>query len=237
MKFSFLFLVCLPFCLFAETPFEQALSFYDQGDYQEALSSFRSIEGSSAALDFNVANTLMRLDRVPEALASYRRALWQNPGDPDVRANLQTALDQLAIEHPALPISRRITGFFSARQWQLSFIIGCWAFAGFGTLIRWIKPLRSTAVWVFPLVSALLAFSAFGVWASLPSQFEREAIVLGGSVVARFSPLSDATEHFSLPQGALVNSQEKTRNWLRVEVDQKKGWVLEGDLIRLSKLQ
>jgi hypothetical protein len=87
------------------------------------------------------------------------------------------------------------------------------------------------------LATALLAFSAFGVWASLPSQFGQEAIVVGDSVVARFSPLSDATEHFSLPKGTLVTTQENTRNWLRVEVDQKKGWVLEGDLIRLSKLQ
>jgi len=236
MKIFILLLSFIPFNLFPEASFTQARDHYDQGEFEEALTSFQSIEGTSAALDFNVANTLMRLNRTAEAIAYYRRAAWQQPGDPDIRANLEKAVDRVGVEYPVLPLSRRLSGFLSARQWQMCFLLTCWFLAGVGLLTRWVKPLRNLTVWIYPLLIALTVFSGFGVWASVPSQFGKEAIVKGDSVIARFSPLSDATEHFSLPEGSLVTLKENTRKWLRVQTGEQNGWVLEDEVVQLSEL-
>ncbi|WFB35336.1 hypothetical protein P3T73_14325 [Kiritimatiellota bacterium B12222] len=237
MKFlPFLFFTLFSFTLWADPAFEQGRSLYDQGEFEQALESYLQIPGFSANLDYNRANTLMRLGRTPEALAYYRRALWQKSSDPDIRANLQRASTQLEIILPPLPLYRRMAGFMTTKQWQWTLIISCWIFAGFGMLQYRIPQFKTAAAWVFPLAGLLILSSIAGTWATLPAHWTKEAIVMPEHVTARFEPLPDATEHFSIPQGTLVILGEKSRNWVRIRSGENQGWIPSDSVISLESL-
>ena len=62
-------------------------SLYHSGRYEEALQQFARLD--SAAARYNHANTLVQLQRYPEALASYREALGIEPGHRDAHYNLR----------------------------------------------------------------------------------------------------------------------------------------------------
>ncbi|MDA3872743.1 MAG: tetratricopeptide repeat protein [Kiritimatiellae bacterium] len=211
----------------AEGPFEQARALYDTGEFEQALAVYRSIPGHSAALDYNIGNTLMRLGRQPEAIAHYRRAQWLRPGDPDIQANLERAVTQTGAIVPPLPLYRRWAGILDAAHWQLAFIALCWLGAAFGLARRFSSRLHLAGAWVFPLLLVLLLLFGAGTWASRPDHFFDEGIVLGDSVTARFEPLPDATEHFSLPGGSVVTLVEQNRNWRKIRTEENSGWVPE----------
>lgn len=236
MKYGTLLICLLALPLWSATSFEAAAAAYDQGNYEKALSLYQGIDGQSAALDYNIGNTLMRLNRPAEATAYYRRALWQRPGDPDISANLERAVKRTQAVIPPLPLSVRLAGFLNPQLWQWCLIGSCWLFAGFGLLQRFIKVLRPVSAWVFPMAGLFILFSLAGVWATRPSQIMREAVIIGESAKTRFEPLPDATEHFSLPAGSVVQVGTQNRNWLRITADGKNGWLEATELLQLKDL-
>jgi Ca-activated chloride channel family protein len=68
-----------------DNPQWQASSKYRTGDYEIALETWQQLEGEDA--DYNRANTLARLGRYDDALATYQRLLEQNPAHQDARYN------------------------------------------------------------------------------------------------------------------------------------------------------
>jgi Ca-activated chloride channel family protein len=68
-----------------DNPQWQASSKYRAGDYATALETWQQLEGDDA--DYNRANTLARLGRYDDALATYQRLLEQNPAHQDARYN------------------------------------------------------------------------------------------------------------------------------------------------------
>ncbi|MDF3127712.1 tetratricopeptide repeat protein [Kiritimatiellaeota bacterium B1221] len=222
--------------VFADSPFEEAGALYDQGKFEEALTLYQSIEGQSSALDYNTGNTLMRLKQTPEAIAYYRRALWQSPSDPDIRANLNRAVAQTETVMSPLPFYRKLCGFLTAEQWQLAFITGCWIFAGLGIAGFKIQALRQASVWLFPFLSLMILTLGAGVWASMPSAYADEAIIRPDVATTRFEPLPDATEHFSIPGGSVVKITDQNRNWYKISALDEQGWIPADQVIRLTEL-
>lgn len=220
----------------SQNPFDQARDAYDNGEFPQALSFYQEIEGFSAAVDYNIGNTLMRLNRYPEAIAYYRRALWQKNGDPDIRTNLARAVAETEAVIPPLPVSLRIAGFLNTAQWQWLLIASCWLFASLGLLQRWIRLLRHISAWTLPLTGGVMLICAAGIWATRPSQWMQEAVVKETSLTTRFEPLPDATEHFSLPGGSVVHLENRSRNWYRISAADKSGWVPVDQVILLQDL-
>ncbi len=68
-----------------DNPGWQASSKYRAGDYAAALEAWQQLDGEDAT--YNRANTLARLERYEDALATYQRLLAQNPAHLDARFN------------------------------------------------------------------------------------------------------------------------------------------------------
>ena len=182
--------------------FKNANELYAKGAFSKALEVYQSMDSTSAEVFYNMGNTLMRLDRIPEAIAHYRRAQWLKPGDADLKANLNRASTIQGVPSPSLPTSRTLTGWFSPRSWQTLLLISCWLFGGCAcatTLFSRATPYR---IWILSPMAVLLLLSALGFWASHPYHFLREAIVKS-QAMTRFEPLPDATAKQSLKGGAL----------------------------------
>lgn len=231
-------LACTLFCLplFSASDFDQARDHFDRGEFEKALRVYQSIAGQSAALDYNTGNTLMRLDRPQEAVAYYRRALWQSPADAEVRANLSRALEVCGAALTPLPLWRKATGFPHPEQWQTAFILCCWVIAGLGILSLRVAALRAGLPWILPLLILLLSVLGAGVWASRPAAYAREAVIKSPKVTALFEPLPDATERFSLSGGSQVRIVKTDRNWALIELQEENGWLPLDELLFLKDL-
>ena len=68
-----------------------AATAYAKGDYQQAAACYTELlkAGESAELYYNLGNCEYRLGNITQSIIAYERALRLNPGDSDVRYNLQ----------------------------------------------------------------------------------------------------------------------------------------------------
>lgn len=221
-----------------ESLWSLAEGFYGEGEFAQALTHYESLrlqEGTSAALEYNMGNTLMRLDRVPEAIAHYRRAQWMAPYDPDIAANLDYARNVQKTPLPPLPISRRLPGRLPVPVWQVLFMCAAWL-VGLTGLFRTRSALvRQTAAWVLPAGVVVLFISAASLISLQPSALSSEAVARPATLTSRFEPLEDSTEHFSVPGGSIVQILEEVRGWTRIQVGEKTGWVQTPELILLGQ--
>lgn len=218
---------------------DRARATYDQGDFSRAADIYAQVReehGTSAALEYNLGNTHMRLGNLPEAVGHYRRAQWLDPGDPDLAANLERALELGGGRVPDLPLPRRLSGFATAAQWQTAFLALCWALALYGAALRFRPAWRGSAAWVLPLLILGLALAGAGVWASRPSPLAHEAVLRGDTITARFEPLDDATAHFTLPGASIIRFTDRTRGWLRITAEGKEGWIPQQEALLLQEL-
>src|SRR6266513_6228167 len=100
--------------------FEQANKLYEQGTFAEAAAGYEKIVAGgrvSPALYFNLGNALFKSGRIGRAIANFRLAEQLAPRDPDIRANLRFARNQ--IEGPgARPLTwwRRWTGHLTLNE-------------------------------------------------------------------------------------------------------------------------
>src|SRR5262249_37778685 len=87
--------------------FDSANRLYEQAKYSEAAAGYEKLLQSgqvSPALYFNLGNAWFKASQIGRAIVSYRRAQQMAPRDPDLRANLQFARNQ--IQGPTLAPSR-----------------------------------------------------------------------------------------------------------------------------------
>lgn len=75
-----------------EDPNWKASAAYQTGDYQTALQGF--IKDQSAEGFYNTANSLVKLNKIPEAIAAYKQALKLNKGHADAKYNLDLLKQQ-----------------------------------------------------------------------------------------------------------------------------------------------
>jgi len=207
---------------------DSAIDLFGDGEFEQAYETFLSLRQPgrfSAPLEYNLGNTALRLGRADLAVAHYRRALWLNPSDGDLRANYSAALDITGAEESPLPLTRRVSDVLPMRIWRTGWFASVWIMAGFGLLRIKYERVRAATPWVAPMLVFILLLFGWGVWASSPAPLRHEAVILGGEVTARFEPHQTATEHFALPGGSVVQVEERTRGWIRVSSGQRSGWV------------
>ena len=72
----------------------QADSAYVNNDFAGAVEMYEAIlatEGESADIYYNLGNSYYKMDNIAKAILNYERALVLNPGDGDIRFNLELA--------------------------------------------------------------------------------------------------------------------------------------------------
>src|SRR6187401_894746 len=87
--------------------FETGNKLYEERKFAEAAAAYQGIVDSglgSPALYFNLGNALFKSGQNGRAIVAYQRAAQITPRDPDVRANLQFARNQ--VEGPTLRPTR-----------------------------------------------------------------------------------------------------------------------------------
>jgi tetratricopeptide (TPR) repeat protein len=208
--------------------FDSANKLYEQGKFSEAASSYEKMIQSgwvSPALYFNLGNALFKSSRMGRAIAAYRQAEQLAPRDPDVRANLQFARNQ--IQGPTQPPNRwqRWLGQLTVNEWTVLAASALWLCL-LSLMLAQIRPalkpsLRSLAAGSGCAVVALGACLATVLFAS-----SREiAIVTAHEAAVRSGPLDESPSVFTAHDGAELAILDTKNDWLQVNVGQRPGWL------------
>ena len=216
--------------------FDAANKLYEEGRYAEAAASYeRLLQGgrASAALYFNLGNAAFKSSHIGRAIAAYRQAERLAPRDPDVRANLQFARNQ--VQGPTLPVGRsqRWLGRLTLNEWTVMAAIAFWPLCLLLALIQWrpaLEPTLRRAVVVVAIGTVLLGGSLGA--ALVQAHAVRSAIVVKPEAVVRAGWFEESKEAFTVHDGAELRVLDQNGKWLQVQADASRlGWLPRDDVV------
>lgn len=222
----------------SSSSFDSANKLYYSGKFAEAVAAYENILYSgqkSVALYYNLGNAYFKSGQIGKAIAVYREAEKLNPRDPDIRANLQFARNQ--IQGPTRSPSRgeRLLGKLTLNEWTTVAAAALWLCFILLAMREWRpalkRPLRlylSAAATATVLLFACVAIS----WTD--NRSTKTAIVISRDVPVRKGPLEDAAASFTVHDGAELRVLDQNNDWLQVTSDPTRiGW-LRRDQVLLS---
>jgi tetratricopeptide (TPR) repeat protein len=223
----------------ASADFDSANKLYAEGKYSEAADLYQKIAAGGAVspeLLFNLGNAEFKAGETGRAIAAYARAERLAPRDPDVRANLQFARNQLpGGDSVRADWCARLLGRLTLNEWAVGASVCLWVFFGLLALRElrpaWRGPLRQFTVLAGSAAAVLwLGTAALG--------FDRHlnpvAVVVNHDAMVRGGPLDDAQTAFTARDGAELTVLDVRDDWLQVgDGHQRIGWVKRDAVERL----
>ena len=208
--------------------FDSANQLYEQGKFSDAVSAYEKMIQSgpvSPALYFNLGNAFFKSSRIGRAIAAYRQAEQLAPRDPDVRANLQFARNQ--IQGPTQRPNRwqRWLGQLTVNEWTVLAAIALWLCL-LSQMVIQIRPALKSSLRSFAIGSGLATVALGACLAMVWFAGSREiAIVTAHEAAVHSGPLDESPSAFSTHDGAELAVLDAKDDWLQVNAGQRSGWL------------
>lgn len=238
----FIFTLISTYALNAETVSEQASKAYQDGNFRKAIELLESEiktqkeQGKvSPELFYNLGNAYFRVNEVPQALLNYERSLLYNPGDRDVRHNIEYA--QTKIEDKILTADNfflqiwfdGIQNQTTANNWAkwaiaffVLFIAALFTFF-FSSKLNFKKAGFYTAIVCLVLV---IFTNIFAYRQKSKIENRNTAIIMAGSAPVASAPNTTSKELFILHAGTKVVINKVDGNWYEIEIANGSiGWI------------
>ena len=213
----------------SEALFYEGNALYQEGRYREAAARYEEIREQGE----ESGSLYFRQGAYGKAMLNYERSRHFIPHDSDLKANQAYLSERLNLPSRQLPggligrMNEWVWAPFSlnGRTIALSVLYILGLVMVFTRLFfkrvaakRWFLAANLTA--------ALLFVSCAGALARELAYINRAAVVISREVPARFEPQDEATVHFTLTEGMLVEVRREQGNWLKIRRgDGKSGWV------------
>ncbi len=245
-KLFYLIVFTLSFTMYAQTSnelFAKANSFYNKGNYTEAIELYEKIESSnevSSELYYNLGNSYYKLNKVGPSIYNYEKALKLDPSNIDASNNLifakRLSLDRVE-DLPKSALQKFNQNYISKigyNQWAvitviLAFISSILFLLYYFTAVSYKKRIyfSTSIITLFLLIICLsISFHQFN-----KSQNTIEAIVYNSEVSIKNEPTNDANESFILHEGTKVFVLDGVDDWKKIRLsDGKIGWLKKKDI-------
>ncbi len=214
-----------------EAAFTQANQLYEKGNYSAAAAAYEKLAAGgrvSAALLFNEGNAWFKSGKTGQAIAAYRAALEISPRDPDIKANLRFARDQVKTTRPPRPSKwLRWVRLLTLNEWSVAFST---AVAGWFALLilRTAQPSLKPALGGYTggLGIASLGVAVGLAFAARQDLVDATAVVILPEAVIRHGPFDESKSYFTVPDGAELAFVESRGDWVEVmDGSRRLGWV------------
>jgi tetratricopeptide (TPR) repeat protein len=221
-----------------EDIFYKAQSAYDDGRYAEAVVLYNKLldqDINNTEVHYNLANACFKDSDLPTAVWHYRKAWYNAPRDPDIRANLHFALNAAGAIDPAPVFIERFLTTLSLGEWLILALVGYIALALvlIASLLMKTGIRQALKLCLLPIVLIFLSVAGWRYWRQL--QLNPEWVVVKSEATALFGPVEGSTAHYKLPLAALVRQLDiDPKGWIEVEYDGKRGWLHSDYISRLS---
>jgi tetratricopeptide (TPR) repeat protein len=224
---------CVSTILAASNPaaeFEAANKLFAQSKFVEAAAAYeKMIESGTVApaLYFNLGNACFKAGQIGRAITAYRRAEMLSPRDPDLRANLRFARNQ--VQGPTLRpgLIERTLGAMSLNECTWLCAGAFWVTLGLLALRR-LKPTLVGALksWII-LCTAVTVALAVALTLLAEVRLGREVVVVTArDATVRTSPFDESNSAFTANDGAELRVLDRKDAWLQVTDDNRRvGWI------------
>lgn len=213
-------------------------SAYMRDDYAAAIQVYEALlnRGEAADLYYNLGNSYYKTGDIAKAILNYERALLLQPGNGDIRANLEVARSKTIDKVEPVPEI-----FFVS--WTKSLIntmsVDSWAVCG---IVCFILLIVSLYFFIFSKQTGLkkagficgILFLIVTIFANIFASRQKDeqlnrhsAIVMNPSVTVRSTPSESGTSLFILHEGHKVDVKDSSmKDWKEIRLDDGKvGWV------------
>jgi len=224
--------------LSAQDNLQAANEAYAKGDFANAIELYESVlkeKGASATVYYNLGNSYYKANKIAPGILNYERALLLDPGNSDIRFNLEIA--KLKAVDKIEPVGefflttwfRSVQNLLSTDAWSkfgiICFIllIGSLFFFFFSRKILIKK--ASFYAGIFLLILTIFGnIFAFDQKRSLTNR--NYAIIFKPTTTIKSSPDNSGTDLFILHEGTKVKLKNKIGNWNEIETaDGNVGWI------------
>ncbi len=226
-----------------EADLQAAADAYSKSEFAQAADLYENLlqtYGESANVYYNLGNCYYKMDKNASAILNYERALLLNPGNKDIRFNLEIAklrtVDKIESIKP-----------FFVTEWiqSLRNIFGtdAWSKIGIGSFILLIGSLvlfffsrkvilkkigfyTGIAWLIFVIVSNVFAYNQ-----KQKLIIRNTAIVFAPTVTIKSSPDNSGNELFILHEGTKASIKSKLGDWSEIQIaDGNIGWIKNSDI-------
>ena len=213
-------------------------SAYMKNDFASAIQVYEALltKGEAADLYYNLGNSYYKAGDIAKAILNYERALLLQPGNGDIRANLEVARAKTVDKVEPIPEI-----FFVS--WTKSLInsmsVDAWAVCGVVCFILLIASLyffifskqvvlkKASFICGIVFLIAVILANVFASEQKDSLQNRDSAIVMSPSVTVRSTPSESGTSLFILHEGHKVTIKDASmKGWKEIRIeDGKVGWV------------
>ena len=246
-KIFYLLILLLASPSTAQTTLEDADNAYMQEHYQEAAEIYEAalLEGASADVYYNLGNTYYRLKEMGKAVLNYERALMLEPGNEDIRYNLDICKSK-AVDQFNKPSEMFFITWFkeliyskNADQWGtiglVSLVLamlcfGLYRFSGMLSL-RKIGFFVGVVLFISAVLTNIAAALSYYAYTH-----DQRAVVL--SVSSLYKASNDKEEPLrELNAGTTVEVvEENSKGWCEILLPNgKKGWVKQETVAKIKE--
>lgn len=251
MKRILLILLMLaPICLLGkisslsvDSLFRAANSYYTKGNYSDAIKHYEAIISKgkvSPELYFNIGNSYFKLNDIAHAILYYERAYLLNPGDEDIRFNLELARAYTTDKIEAIPDFfvvkwlKSISNLFSSNTWAIL------AFIFFAITLVLLVAFQFSGrysikknAFFFSWISAFFFIVSLSFSISQKNRVisSNQAIITTSVVSVKSSPSESSSDLFILHAGTKIETLRSVGAWCEIRIaDGNKGWLPKSTL-------
>ncbi len=210
-----------------EVAFHRANTTFLERKYPEATREYEALavqKPFSASLLYNLANTYYHQRKIGPAILNYERALWLDPRDPDIGANLRFVRNASGLFEPARTLWQQVTAHLTLNMWTGVSLV-CLVLFCASLMVRILKLDGKWSARPLVLVSALALILTVLATAMRAAELCR-GVVVAADAPLRVAPLDSSPSSFNLTAGSTVRIEKQRKPFLFIHTeDGRAGWV------------
>ena len=219
--------------------FDAANRLYDGGKFSEAAEAYEKLTQSgqtSATLYFNLGNAFFKSGQIGRAIAAYHQAEKITPRDPDLRANLRFARNQ--VQGPTLSSTRwqLFLGRMTLNEWTLLATSLIWLCLVLLAGVQWRpgwKPVLRSYLLALGIAAGLSCACLAAAYSEARSW--QVAVVTAHDASVRNGTLEESPTNFTVHDGAELRVLDQKDDWLQVSTAANRiGWIRRSQTIVLE---
>lgn len=220
----------------------QAIDAYNNSDYRKVIELLEKEKEEqkakgleSSELYYNLGNAYFRVNDIAHARLNYERALLLDPGDRDIRHNIEyvtTKIEDKILVADTFFLGiwfRAVQSLFSSNVWAVTAVvcfilfIGCLVIFFFGRYMN----IKKISFYAGIVLLVIIIFANIFSYNQKKSVEHRDtAVIMVGSASIYSSPDSNSKEITILHSGTKITVTKEDRNWLEIEMDNGSiGWI------------
>lgn len=223
----------------AHSLFLEGNSYYNQGDSEQAISSYEKILNmglESGPLYYNLGNAYLKKGVLGKAILNYLRAQRLMPQDNDLKSNLAYART-LIKSNSAVSMKKWPQRIFTAAVNSFSLdgialLCGSLYFLLSVLIISAIIKRRKIMFYFNTMAFLVMLIFASFFWGQLfKTIIHKEGIITAKTADSKFEPFDEATTFFTLNEGEDVSIIVAAGEWIKIKRDDgKQGWIKKSDI-------